>query len=72
MSVIVTSIARALGRNGISINIFERWGELRAGEEIIEGNIEKFRHLDEDINVGSTAALFVHPNGARTKVECLG
>ena len=40
------------------------WGELRAGDEVIQGNVEDLGHGDQGIQAWSTAGLFVHSQGA--------
>lgn len=46
--------------------------KLRSVDEVIQGYIENLSHLDENINIGGAAALFVHTDGTGTDMEFVG
>ena len=48
------------------------WGEFGAGDEVIQGYIEDYRHGDQGIQAGGTAGLFVHSQGAGGDEKFLG
>lgn len=48
------------------------WGEFGAGDEVIQGYIEDYRHGDQGIQAGGTAGLFVHSQGAGGDGKFLG
>ena len=40
------------------------WGELGAGNEVIQRDVEDFGHRDQGIQAGGAAGLLVHAQGA--------
>lgn len=54
-----------------SVKYIWKLEKLQSGNEVIQGYIENLGHLDENINIGSAAALFVHADGAGADMEFL-
>ena len=67
----------AIGTTGAYGKLGKIWrrgvgGELRAGDEVIKGNIEDLGHGDQQVQAGGTAGLFVHAQSAGADGKFLG
>lgn len=56
----------------IYLTFFCRWREFFPCDEVVQGNTEDPRHLDEGINTGCTVALLIHSYGTGTNMKFLG